>query len=137
MVNMKNKAVVAIIRNNDSRILIGNVKLEKQENFGGIEYVFPGGKVEDGETLEAAVIREVKEETGLDAENPRLIAERNHPVTKKDMYYFLCDYRGGSLSVHDPKNDDLEILMWVHIDDLKKYMPSVYPAVLEYFDIKL
>jgi ADP-ribose pyrophosphatase YjhB (NUDIX family) len=37
------------------------------------KWTIPGGHVELGETLEQAVIRETKEETSLDVENPRLI----------------------------------------------------------------
>ena len=40
---------------------------------------FPGGHVVDGETLEESIIREMKEETGLDIKNPRLVGIKDWP----------------------------------------------------------
>lgn len=41
-------------------------------------WTFPGGGVNEGETLEQAVVREVKEETGLDVKVVRFLFEENY-----------------------------------------------------------
>lgn len=55
----------------------------KKEDWPGI--TFPGGKVELGESFSDAVIREVKEETGLDIYSPQLCGI-------KDWYDNQCRY---------------------------------------------
>jgi len=47
----------------------------KRRGFGVGKWNGPGGKVEPGETLEQAVVREVKEETGLVVSRPEKMAE--------------------------------------------------------------
>ena len=71
-------------------------------------YDIPGGGVDIGETPEAAVIRETKEETGLEVTNPRLVAATSSlfkpSFTEKDEYiqsimlYYVCEHVGGQLS---------------------------------------
>jgi len=43
-------------------------------------WTFPGSGVEEGETLEKAVVREAKEETGLDVKTIRLLFEEDYGV---------------------------------------------------------
>jgi 8-oxo-dGTP diphosphatase len=82
----------------------GEILLSKQ--FGD-KYDLPGGGLELGEEPEAAVIREIKEETGLDAKNPRLVALKNsffmtaHAENKPYhclLIYYVCDLVGGEIS---------------------------------------
>jgi ADP-ribose pyrophosphatase YjhB (NUDIX family) len=57
----------------DRRILLLN-----QDTDTGRSWSLPGGKVEDGETLAAALVREMREETGLDVEPGRLLYVCDH-----------------------------------------------------------
>jgi ADP-ribose pyrophosphatase YjhB (NUDIX family) len=57
----------------DDRILLLN-----QDTDTGRSWSLPGGKVEDGETLAAALVREMREETGLDVEPGRLLYACDH-----------------------------------------------------------
>lgn len=57
----------------DDRILLLN-----QDTDTGRSWSLPGGKVEEGETLAAALVREMREETGLDVEPGRLLYVCDH-----------------------------------------------------------
>ena len=53
--------VAAVIERNDRRLLIGQ---RRRDDTSPLKWEFPGGKVEEGETPEAALARELKEELG-------------------------------------------------------------------------
>lgn len=56
----------------------------------GVEYyVFPGGRLDPGESPEEATVREVQEELGLDIEPEELLYE-NIGVDNQHQYYFLA-----------------------------------------------
>jgi ADP-ribose pyrophosphatase YjhB (NUDIX family) len=65
------------------------------------KWVFPGGYVDRGESLEVAAIREVKEESGLDVRLTRLLgvySSPNHPVI---LIAYAGEVTGGSLQVDE------------------------------------
>jgi 8-oxo-dGTP diphosphatase len=64
---------------------------------------FPGGQVEVGEDIISALIREIKEETGIDVAVKKLVGvyqnvkPENEYITTKVMFDFLCEYVSGEL----------------------------------------
>ncbi len=58
-------------------------------------YTFPGGGLEEGETLEEGVIREIKEEFGIDIKVTKKLYELNSEKFNQKEYFFLCEYIDG------------------------------------------
>src|ERR1700733_8004435 len=56
----------------------GRILLLNQDTDTGRSWSLPGGKVEEGETLAAALVREMHEETGLEVEPGRLLYVCDH-----------------------------------------------------------
>jgi 8-oxo-dGTP diphosphatase len=89
------------------------------------KWTIPGGLVELGESLEAAVIRETKEETCLDVENPCLIDVVDNVDLdehgKVKYHYVIIDYlvhfRGGIIQAAS----DAAELCWVPFDEVENY----------------
>jgi 8-oxo-dGTP diphosphatase len=54
--------VAAVIERSDRRLLIGQ---RRRDDTSPLKWEFPGGKIEDGETPEAALARELREELGV------------------------------------------------------------------------
>jgi len=97
---------VAAVIFQDERVL-----LQRRDDNG--RWGLPGGSVEPGESVRTAVIREVREETGLDVEPLRLIGVYSDPANHQIITYpdgnvihyvssvFECAVRGGTLTCCD------------------------------------
>lgn len=66
--------VLCLIEDGDKILLQNRIKKDWQG------YTLPGGHVEKGESFVDAVKREMKEETGLDIENPTLVGIKQFPI---------------------------------------------------------
>ena len=64
-------------------------------------HVFPGGGLEEGETLEEGVAREVKEEFGIEVEVKEKMYELINGEVNREEYFFLCEYISGQLGTGD------------------------------------
>ena len=67
-------AVLCLIKDGDRVLLQNRVKKDWQG------YTLPGGHVERGESFVDAVVREMKEETGLTIEKPRMVGIKHFPI---------------------------------------------------------
>lgn len=77
-------------------------------------YSLIAGFVEPGENLEEAVVREVKEETGLDVTNIRYQSSQPWPFPHQLMMGFCADYVGGDLVLQE---DELADAGWYRPGD--------------------
>lgn len=105
---------IGIVRKND-KLLITRRKLDGL--LGGL-WEFPGGKVEEKETAAAACIREIQEETGIQAEVDSFLTRVFHAYThfKIEMDVFYCNYISGEIKLKGPID-----YKWVRLEELEKY----------------
>ncbi len=96
--------------------------------LGGL-WEFPGGKPEPGESLEAAVVREVKEELGVEIAAGSKIASVDHAYSHFEitLHAFHCRYRSGT-----PRALGCQAYAWVKPGELDRYaFPAANRRVLE------
>ena len=109
-------AAVALI-DADGRVLLA--RRPQGKAMAGL-WEFPGGKVHEGETPEAALIRELKEELGVDtAESclaPFTFASHRYPDFHLLMPLYVCRRWSGT-----PKPLEGQELAWVRPQRLKEY----------------
>jgi ADP-ribose pyrophosphatase YjhB (NUDIX family) len=78
------KAARAIIIEN------GNILVMHRNKQGSEYFTLVGGKVDDNETIEQGLVREIQEETGLQIVSARLVFYEPHPEPYNVQYIFLC-----------------------------------------------
>ena len=103
-------AVIVLIHRGPDEVLLARGRSFKRDFFGLI-----AGFVETGETLEEAVAREVREETGLSIKNIRYFDSQPWPYPCGLMVGFNADYAGGDLHV---QREELRKAGWFHRDHL-------------------
>ena len=127
--------VAAVLMSKDGKILIGKIRK------GGVYpdcWHIPGGGVDEGETKEQALVREMREEVGLDiGDLPKKLlsdtetdqAEKTDKITGEKLFVTM---QFNTYQVYLPVdanqmqiylNDDVRDCRWVLIQDLKDYHP--------------
>ena len=120
--------VTAAIIELDDKILIA--KREPEDNiFGGL-WEFPGGKIEDGETPEECMARELMEELEIEVEVGTLITSNKHRYP--DGYFELLAYRVQHICGNFVLNDHDEI-KWITIDEISNFeFPPANTPIINY-----
>ncbi|MBS4218792.1 NUDIX hydrolase [Bacillus sp. FJAT-49711] len=119
----------------------GNILLVKTRDGG---WVYPGGQVEIGENLIDALIREIKEESGIDTAVSYLIGVHSNTrihkwydgvtdVPTKVMFDYVCKPVGGELGISDETTDS----RWVAKNEVLDMITALairmrYQAYLDY-----
>lgn len=117
---MKVIKVVAAVIKKDGRIFA------TQRGYGEFKdgWEFPGGKVEPGETPQAALVREIKEELDADIRVGELIetVEYDYPEFHLSMDCFLCELVSDKLTLKEHEaakwldKDSVESVDWLPAD---------------------
>ena len=118
-------------------VLVEDEKLALIERFrnGNHYYVFPGGGVDEGESIEEAAIREMEEETGLRVTVKLKLAEIYFGLSTQ--HYFLAERIGGEYGSGtgeeytdadpDDPTEGIYVPVWMPVEELAEN-EKVYPA---------
>lgn len=112
------RAARAIIFHGDKILVM------KRNKYGARYFTLVGGAVNSHETVEQALVREVREETGLKVIRASLMFIEEHPEPYNEQYIYLCEVETlGDVAVQDTSEEGVmnrldantHIPMWVDI----------------------
>ncbi len=107
-------AIIVAVRKGDTILLAHN------KNFPGNRHSIVAGFVEVGETLEQAVAREVREETGIEVHNIRYHSSQPWPFPNSLMLGFTADWLSGEAT---PDGIEISHLGWFRAVDALPELP--------------
>jgi 8-oxo-dGTP diphosphatase len=124
--------VVCALIERDGRVLVAQRPAHKHL---ALKWEFPGGKVEPGESPEAAIVREINEELGCDITVLRALPRFTHAYAVViEMIPFVCRFAPGSC---EPRMLEHLALQWVLPENLSALdlAAADLPAVASYRQI--
>ncbi|MGI2170247.1 8-oxo-dGTP diphosphatase MutT [Shewanella sp. MF05960] len=117
---------VGVIINKQKKVLLA--KRHDHLHQGG-KWEFPGGKVELGESVTQALIRELKEEVSLDVNHTSEFIDISHDYPDKHVLldiHLVTDFTGNAIGVEGQQ------VKWVDIDALNDYeFPEANKPILD------
>ena len=94
-----------------------------RRNRGGrIDWCVPKGHLEGDETIEQAAIREIAEETGLEAEIIESLGSIHYEfstptsIISKTVHHFLMKQTGGTLTIENDPDQEAVDIRWINIE---------------------
>ena len=120
---MKNVIVSAAVIYRTNNILCVQ-RPENSKAYTSLKWEFPGGKVEEGEQLEEALVREIREELSVDIEISEffMIVEHTYPDFHLVMHVYRCYLTEGEVNLNEHadlnwlKVEELDQLDWAEAD---------------------
>ena len=114
---------------NGNRILVQD---RLNSDWPGV--TFPGGHVEPGESFVDSVIREVKEETGLDISSPRLCGIKQWTQKDGEYRYIVFFYKTDKFSGEIKSSDEGKVF-WIDKNELNNYkLANDFDQMFKVFD---
>ncbi len=97
---MKNIHVTCAIIEQNGRVLAAQ---RSSRMAMPLKWEFPGGKIDPGETAEECLVREVREELGIEIEVGEALTHVTHtyPEFRVTLYPFICKIRSGDIVLHE------------------------------------
>ena len=118
---MKNISVACAIIEKGGKILA----TRRSESMSmPLKWEFPGGKIDNGESPEACLKRELMEELGIDVDVGRSLPQitYSYPEFSVTLFPFFCTIKGGKIILHEHKAfvwllpSELHTLDWTEAD---------------------
>jgi NAD+ diphosphatase len=98
------------------------ILLARGKRFSVPMYSVLAGFVEPGETLEACVRREIREEVNIEVKHIRYFGSQPWPFPNSLMVAFTAEYAGGDIVIEEAELVDAN---WFRADDLPLYPPPM------------
>ncbi|XP_010067078.3 nudix hydrolase 2 [Eucalyptus grandis] len=130
--NASHRVSVGVVVMNEKDELL--VVQEKTGTFGGTGvWKFPTGVVDEGEDICAAAVREIKEETGIDAEFVEVLAFRqsHRMFFQKSGLFFVCLARPLSFDIWK-QDSEIEAAQWMPFQEYAKQPYCQKTEVVQY-----
>lgn len=107
--------VVAAVTERDGRVMLCQ---RKPASHAGLKWEFPGGKIEPGESPEAALVRELREELdiGVVVGRVRDVVFYQYPDRDVLLLFYACAIASG-----EPTPVDCNAIAWARPQELSKY----------------
>ena len=102
-------AMIVLVEKDDE------ILLARHKHRNNDVYTCLAGFIEAGESAEQAVVREIREEVGIEVENVRYITSQAWPFPDQLMLAFKADYKKGKIH---PQEEEIEEAMWFKRDAL-------------------
>lgn len=118
------QAAIAVVRRENTFL---GIKRSQTVRAPG-KICFPGGQVEEGETIEQAVVRELKEELGVTVQPLRKVWT-SVTTWQVEVHWFLAEIIDGEIRCNE---DEVEWYRWMDFDELRQ--SDLLPSNADFLD---
>ena len=128
-------AAHALVVDNEKKVLV--MKRSSCNDYMPLFWDIPGGTVEVGETVEKALIRELKEETNIDIEPLYPIFAYSNlsqlPKRQTVQLVYTCKFKGGNIVLNPNEHEDYK---WMNYSDIRNLRCIAFlESLLDHYEL--